>query len=268
MELWQAIVLGLVEGLTEYLPVSSTGHLLITQWLLGIAPGQAANAYAIVIQGGAIFAVVVLYRARVEGMARGLLGRDPEGGKLAKNVLIAFLPAAVIGKLADDWVEGVLFGPWPVVAAWAAGGALLLWLAPRVRNAQGAGLDTLSWQTALVIGFAQCVALWPGVSRSLATLLGGLAAGLALPAAVEFSFLLGLVTLGAATVYKGLQAGDVILSQFGVTQLAVGFVVAWGSAIVSVRWMVSWLERRSLAVFGWWRLGAALVVAATLLLHP
>lgn len=264
MELWQAIVLGLVEGLTEYLPVSSTGHLLITQWLLGIPPGAAANAYAIVIQGGAIFAVVVLYRKRVEAMARGLIGRDAEGGRLAKHTVVAFLPAAVIGVLADDWIEGVLFGPWPVVAAWAVGGALLLWLAPRVRDAQGGGLDALTWQTALVIGFAQCVALWPGVSRSLATLLGGLAAGLALPAAVEFSFLLGLVTLGAATAYKALQAGDVILNEFGVTQLVVGFVVAWGSAVVSVRWMVAWLERRSLAIFGWWRLGVAAAVAAFL----
>jgi undecaprenyl-diphosphatase len=268
MDLWDALILGLVEGLTEYLPVSSTGHLLIAQRLLGIEANEAANAYAIVIQAGAIAAVLGLYRRRVAQVTLGALGREPVGARIALALLVAFLPAATLGFLAGDAIESYLFGPWPIVFAWAAGGALLIAISPRLRASPGGhGLELLTLRTAVIVGVAQCAALWPGVSRSLATILGGLAAGLSLVSAVEFSFLLGLLTLGAATAYKTLKSGAAMLEVYGATELAVGFVVAWFSATVSVKWMVSWLSRRGLAVFGYWRLFAAAVVAALLLME-
>jgi undecaprenyl-diphosphatase len=262
MELWQALILGLVEGLTEYLPVSSTGHLVVTQRLLGIPASEAANAYAVVIQAGAIAAVLGLYRRRVAETTLGLIGKSPEGARLARALIVAFLPAATLGFLLDDVVEAHLFGPWPIVAAWTIGGLALLALSPRISRVEGRRIEEVDLRAALIVGFAQCAALWPGTSRSLATILGGLAAGLSLTAAVEFSFLLGLLTLGAATAYKGLDSGDALLEAYGAHELVAGFVVAWASATLAVRGMVGWLGRRGMAVFGWWRLLAAALVAA------
>ena len=257
MQTWQALLLGIVEGLTEYLPVSSTGHLLVAQRLLGIADNEASRAYAIAIQAGAILAVLGLYRTRVTRMARGVLGRDPEGARLLAALTLAFLPVAVLGLLAGDAIEAHLFGAWPVVAAWAAGGVLILAAGPWLKGRSGLPLDAMGPRIALVIGFAQCAALWPGVSRSLATILGGLAAGLSMAAAVEFSFLLGLVSLGAATAYKALDSGGAMLEAYGPLPLAMGFVAAWISATLAVRWMVAYLGRHGLSAFGWWRLAAA-----------
>lgn len=265
MEWWQAIILGLVEGLTEYLPVSSTGHLLVAQRLLGIGNSEAANAYAIVIQGGAIAAVLLLYWRRGAQVLRGLTGRDPVGLNLGLAILVAFLPAAVVGLTLGHLIETHLFGAWPVVFAWAVGGVVLLVYDSRPSRRTGLSLEALQWRGALLIGLAQCVALWPGVSRSLATILGGLAAGLSLGAAVEFSFLLGLITLGAATVYKAVGSGGAMLAAYGPVELALGFAAAAISALVAVRWMVAWLSQRGLAIFGWWRLAAALIVGTMLL---
>lgn len=267
MEPWQAFVLGIVEGLTEYLPVSSTGHLLVAQRMLGIPESDASNAYAIAIQAGAIVAVLGLYRRRVAQMALGVVGRDPEGGQLARCVVIAFVPAAIVGLALDDVIEGFLFGPWPIVAAWIVGGLVILWFArTRPKAADGLPIEKLTWRAALIIGAVQCVAMWPGVSRSLATILGGVLVGLSLPAAVEFSFLLGLVTLGAATAYKSLQHGGAMLDAYGPVPIVIGFLAAWVAAVVSVRFMVSWLNERGLGLFAWWRFGAAAVVATLVLL--
>ncbi len=266
MEIWQALVLGLVEGITEYLPVSSTGHLLVAQRLLGIAPSEASNAYAIAIQAGAIAAVLGLYRARVAQMARGILGKDATGLRILTSLVIAFLPAALLGVAFDDLIESYLFGPWPVIAAWVLGGLVILGVSGRLKPASGSALEALGGRAAFLIGMAQCVAMWPGISRSLATILGGLAVGLTMAAAVEFAFLLGLVTLGAATAYKALGSGAVMLQAYGVVPLVVGFVTAWLFAVIAVRWMVTWLERRGLAVFGWWRLLVATATAALVLL--
>jgi undecaprenyl-diphosphatase len=265
VEIWQALLLGLVEGLTEFLPVSSTGHLLVVQRLLGIEASEAANAYVIVIQVGAIAAVLGLYRQRIAQMLAGLVGRDPLGRKLLIAVIVGFLPAAIAGVTLDDPIERYLFGPWPVVVAWAIGGVLLLALAPRIQGRAGRPLESIDLKTALIIGVAQCAALWPGTSRSLATILGGLASGLSLPAAVEFSFLLGLVTLGAASAYKLLDSGSALLQSYGALELIAGFITAGISAWLAVRWMVAWLSRRGLGIFGWWRLIAAAVVSALLL---
>jgi undecaprenyl-diphosphatase len=268
MELWQAVVLGLVEGLTEFLPVSSTGHLLIAQRWIGIESSDAANAYAIVIQAGAIMAVLGLYRRRVAEIALGLLGRHEQGRRLLMTLLVAFVPAAIIGFLFDKPIERVLFGPWPVVVAWAIGGILLLLIAPRIRARTGQALEQLRPSLAVWVGLAQCAALWPGVSRSMATILGGMAVGLSLAAAVEFSFLLGLLTLGAATAYKALSSGSLLIHTYGWLPLIVGFGCAWLAAVLAVRWMVNWLNQRGLGVFGWWRLIAAVLVAVWLLRAP
>jgi undecaprenyl-diphosphatase len=268
MDLWQALILGVVEGLTEYLPVSSTGHLLIVQRLLGIESTPASNAYAIVIQAGAILAVLGLYRRRVGEMLLGLAGRHPAGRRLLGALLAAFVPAAVIGFLFDKPIERLLFGPWPVVVAWAAGGVLLVWVGRRLIGREGLSIEQVPARLAVAIGLAQCAALWPGVSRSMATILGGVAVGLSLGAAVEFSFLLGLITLGAATVYKLASAGKVLLASYGLLPLAVGFVAAWLSAVLAVRWMVAWLNGHGLGVFGWWRLSAAALVTLWLCTAP
>ncbi|MFM7297798.1 MAG: undecaprenyl-diphosphate phosphatase [Planctomycetota bacterium] len=267
MDLWQAALLGLVEGLTEYLPVSSTGHLILVQRALGLEASAAHNAFAICIQAGAIAAVALLYRERILQMLRGLAGSEPAGRRLMLRVVAAFVPAAVLGKLFDEQIEAFLFGLWPVVAAWAVGGVVILFVARRRRSfhpLQGKTLEELSLGGAFAIGLVQCLAMWPGTSRSLATILGGLGLGLALPAALEFSFLLGLVTLGAATAYKGVKDGGTMVSELGLGALALDFLVAAASAWASVRWMVSYLERRGLALFGWWRLALAALIAGLL----
>lgn len=263
-----AALLGLVEGVTEYLPVSSTGHLILTQRALGIPASPEANALAICIQGGAITAVLVLYRARVATMAKGLMGRDATGLALALAVIVAFVPAAVLGLAAGDWIQQHLFGLWPVVLAWFVGGVAILLVARGRRGrpvTSGSPLEAITPRMAVLIGLAQCLALWPGTSRSLVTIVGGLVVGLSLPAALEFSFLLGVVTLGAATVYEAARCGAPMVEAYGPTTLAVGFLTATVSAAIAVRWLVGWIRRHGLSVFGVYRVALALVVAALLL---
>jgi undecaprenyl-diphosphatase len=270
MSTWQAALLGVVEGVTEYLPVSSTGHLTIVQGLLGLwaTPEEknASDAYAIIIQLGAIIAVFVVSWRRIKGMVKGIFGRDRDGLRLSGNVVLAFIPAAVFGLLFESRIKHSLYGVWPVAAAWLVGGIfILVAMTGRSASREGKPLEGLGWRAALLIGVAQVLALWPGVSRSLVTIAGGLFVGLSLPAAVEFSFLLGLVTLGAATIYEGVKLGPVIVHAFGWVSPVVGLVVAAVAAFIAVRWMVSYLRTRSLAVFGWYRIAAA-VVAAVLVL--
>jgi undecaprenyl-diphosphatase len=272
MSLAQAAILGVVEGVTEYLPVSSTGHLLLAQRIMGIGAAgesdkEAADAYAICIQGGAIIAVLGLYFSRVRQMLLGLIGQNPAGLRLLVTVAAGFLPAAVIGLALNTTIKAYLFGPWPVVAAWLAGGmAILVVSAQRTgrSTALGVSLEQLSWKMALIIGFAQCIAMWPGVSRSLVTIVGGVLVGLSLPAAVEFSFLLGVVTLGAATCYDALKHGEVMLSTFPLEALLVGLLFAFASAVLSIKWMVSYLNRHGLALFGYYRVAIGLFTALLL----
>jgi undecaprenyl-diphosphatase len=302
MTWWEALVLGIVEGVTEYLPVSSTGHLILAAWLLGLhedpAQWQAAYTFTIVIQAGAIAAVLGLYRARLMQMARGLLGRDLEGRRLAVHLLVAFLPAAVLGPLLDDRIEEYLTGPWPVVGALFVGAWLMLAVAksrslnkPLVdsaagsdgasgdRGASGGGgagggeegqsqagrsLQDMDWRMAVLIGFGQCIAMWPGTSRSMMTIVAALMLGLRPKDAAEFSFLLGLVTLSAATVFKGAKHGSEMVDQIGWTNIGLGFLAATVSAALAVKWFVAFLNRHGLAPFGWYRLALAIVLALLL----
>lgn len=264
MDILQAIVLGIVEGLTEYLPVSSTGHLIIAQYLLGMRESSALSAFEICIQGGAILAVLGLYFPRVSQMWRGLLGKCPEGRRLMVNLIVGFLPAAVVGLLCSRFIKDYLFNAPTVMVSWALGGIVIL-LYVRARRHSGCAdsgmpLEQLSARGALGIGLMQCIAMCPGVSRSLMTMLGGLCMGLSLAAAVEFSFLLGLITLGAATCHDAVAHGADMLQQIGWLPMLVGTLVAWASSVVAVKWMVSFLQRHSLSIFGWYRLAAAVLM--------
>ena len=259
MTLLDAAILGLVEGITEYLPVSSTGHLILTSALLGL-DGAGIDAFNIVIQGGAILAVLGLYRVRVLGMAQGLIGQNPEGRRLLVRLLIAFSPAAILGPLLDDTIETTLFQPIPVLAALGIGGVIMLKLGKGRADPSDTDPADLPLRAALLIGLAQCIAMWPGTSRSMVTLAAGVALGLRPARAAEFSFLLGLPTLGGACVYKLLKDGDTVLA-LGTPSLLVGMVVATVSAAFAVRWLVGFLTNRGLAPFGWYRLGLTVVVA-------
>ncbi|GAB4165740.1 MAG: undecaprenyl-diphosphate phosphatase [Terrimicrobiaceae bacterium] len=271
MDWWQAIILGLVEGLTEYLPVSSTGHLLVAQRALNIAKSEAADAFAICIQAGAIVAVLGLYFQRVKSMTLGVLGKEPEGARMATNVLAAFIPAAIIGLTLEGPIKKYLFGGqlglWPIVAAWFVGGVAILVVARTRKEARLAGqpLESLTWRLALIIGLIQCIAMWPGVSRSLVTIVGGVLVGLSLTAAVEFSFLLGVVTLGAATAYDMLKHGSEMIENFGWLPLGLGFLASWISAVLAIRWMVGYLRSHGMQIFGYYRILIALVVGVLIL---
>ncbi|MEG1507945.1 MAG: undecaprenyl-diphosphate phosphatase [Akkermansia sp.] len=263
MTITDSIILGIVEGLTEYLPVSSTGHLLITEALLGLKNGSAEKAFAVCIQGGAILAVLGLYFQRVKGIIMGLLGKNPAGLRMLINLMIAFIPAVVIGLIFGDLIKEHLFGTWPVIVAWVIGGiAILIYVKHREKIGQGASglaLEDLTPTKSFVIGILQCVAMWPGTSRSLMTMLGGMFVGLSLAAAVEFSFILGLVTLGAATCYDAMKHGSSMLQEFGWAPLIIGTVVSWISAVIAIKWMVNYLQKHSFAVFGWYRIAAGIV---------
>jgi undecaprenyl-diphosphatase len=261
----EALLLGIIEGITEFLPISSTGHLLVVGHLIGFGDGEAsvaADTYSIAIQFGAILAVMYLYRVRMWSMARGVFGADNEGRAVVTRLILAFLPAAFLGAVFGDALKEKLFGPIPVAIAWCVGGVVLLvWKQKPGTTA----LTNLSLRNALIIGLAQGLALWPGVSRSLVTLIAALALGLSMSAALEFSFLLGLLTLSAATFFDLSKHGSELVDQFGLLAPSVGFVCAFITALVAVKWMVAYLAGHSLRIFGWYRLGAGAVTGILLL---
>lgn len=266
MNLVQAVILGLVEGITEYLPVSSTGHLILTSAALGLSAGpekESVHAFEVVIQAGAILAVVGLYWPRFVQMLRGVLGRDAAGLRLFVNIVIAFVPAAAIGFVLHDWITRRLFYPGPVAGALVLGGVYMLavdrW--KRGRKGEGKTIDEMSRGDALTIGVFQIGALWPGASRSMMTITGGYAAGLTPVAAAEFSFLLGVPTLMAAAGYslvkdlaRATPESPPFYEVLGVWPTAVGLVVATLSAAAAVKFLVAVLQRRGLAPFAWYRI--------------
>lgn len=296
MEWWQAIVLGLVEGITEYLPVSSTGHLILAAAFLGLdAPEikSSVDAFNIIIQGGAILAVLGLYIGRVLQMLRGLAGKDAAGRKLLINLFIAFMPAAILGVLLDDWIGEKLFHPAPVVLALVLGGiymiALDVWRKKRLARdtstnstsnsspdttaRAGIDIEELTPAKALFIGFLQCIAMWPGTSRSMMTITGGVMAGLRPAQAAEFSFLLGLPTLGGACVYKLIknlkESSDAgtpnLFEQLGIMPVLIGLVVATISAAFAVKWLVRFLNTHGLTPFGIYRIILGAILGALVL---
>lgn len=271
LALWQALLLGVVEGLTEYLPVSSTGHLLVTNKLIGLddteAMRQAADSYAIAIQIGAIIAVLGIYRHRFALMIDGLLGKSTEGLLLIRSLLIATLPAVVIAVIFDDWIKERLLRPWPVAGAWIVGGVIILiFVANQHRLSQHiTSIAAIPPMSALAIGFAQAIAMWPGTSRSFVTLLGAMLIGCALATAVEFAFLLGFIVLSGASMYELSKSGGDIVEQFGYVSPLIGVAAAGIAAFASVSWMISYLQRRPLTVFGWYRIAAGILTAVLLL---
>ncbi len=258
-----AIIIGLVEGVTEYLPVSSTGHILVANELLGLNETAEAerlmDAYAICVQAGAILAVLVVYKQRILQMVEGLLGRSDDGRRLVFALLASFVPTAILAVTLFDFVKELLFGAGYIAIAWIGGGLLILFLGrSNFFNRPGKELHELTITNAVTIGVMQALALWPGTSRSLITIIAGLFVGLSLRAAVEYSFLLGLVTLTAATAFAGLQDGSDLISTFGWFTPLVGLVVAFVSAVIAVRWMVSYLNNKGFEIFGWYRLLAGM----------
>jgi undecaprenyl-diphosphatase len=259
-----AVILGLVEGLTEFLPVSSTGHLIVAGSLLNFT-GERAKLFEIVIQAGAIVAVCWEYRARLFAVARGL-PRDRGAQRFVLNLLIAFLPAAVLGLAFGGAIKARLFAPVPVGGAFIAGALIILWAERRQRarpdRVRIRSVDELRWADALKIGFAQAFALIPGTSRSGATIIGGMLFGLSRQAATEFSFFLAIPTLFAATGYD-LVKNRHLLSGGDLSMIAVGFVVAFVSAFFTIRALLRYVAHHDFVPFAWYRIAFGLVILGT-----
>jgi undecaprenyl-diphosphatase len=252
---WKSTVLGIVEGLTEFLPVSSTGHLILVGHLLHFGSPELE----IFIQVGAMLALTWCYRARLLGLAREVFGQT-RARSLVLKVLAAFLPAAVVGLLAHDWIEEYLFRPGFVAAMLAIGGVAILSIDREERSSGLAELERMTWGQALAIGAGQTVSLLPGISRSAATILAGLLAGLDRRAATEFSFLLALPTLYAASLYSLWSARDRIDVDLALA-MGVGLIAAYLSAVVVINAFLKYVQTNTLRPFGWYRIaiGAALL---------
>ncbi len=295
----EAVVLGLVEGVTEFLPVSSTGHLIIANHFLGLdderqltdatgaprwikppSPKEptgraltikaAAAAFTVIIQIGGIAAVVVLYWSHLWSLALGCCGMNREGARLLRNVVLGVLPAAVFGLALDDWIEAHLFSIWTVIAA-LVGGALLMFVVDRRfrrshwMNASGRTPSELRPSEALLVGGMQCLAMWPGTSRSMMTIVGGYLVGLKPAQAAEFSFLVGLPTLAGAALLKGAKAGPAMISVFGWWPVLLGTAVAFVSGALAIKALVAALTRFGLAPFAVYRIVLAGALAYVLL---
>ena len=276
----EAIVLGVIEGVTEYLPVSSTGHLILASNALGLskykkdpAEGESPlikvpslDAYQIVIQLGAILAVLGLYRKHVFSILRGVMGKDPDGVRLLILLIIAFLPAAIVGLLTRDFLQTHLFTPISVAVALALGGVLMIvverWYEGDKNQERQlcSNVVDLSYLQALSIGLFQCLALCPGTSRSMVTIVGALIVGVHIVAAAEFSFLLALPTLGAATFYEGAMNWNTLITETGGTSLFLGLAISMIVAAISIKWLLHWLKSHGLTPFGFYRIGIAAVV--------
>lgn len=295
LSLSDAAILGAVEGLTEFLPVSSTGHLIIAAHALHLdsnvplrspsgdplwyktpsttrAIGEpltlklAADTYTVVIQFGAIAAIAFLYWRQLLSLIKGLFGKDPIGLRLLRNLLLAFFPAAVIGLALHNWIDRHLFSVGAVVAAQVVGAGIIFWAEAyrkrrSTKKSESDPTAELSAQQALNIGVLQCAALWPGMSRSMMTIVGGYIAGLEPRRAAEFSFLLGLVTLSAATAFKGYNSGHAMIAVFGWPHVIAGCVVAALTACLAVKFLVGWLSRHGMIAFAYYRLAFAAVLA-------
>jgi undecaprenyl-diphosphatase len=242
----KAAIMGLVEGLTEFLPISSTGHLILAGDLLGFA-GPKVTVFEIVIQTGAMLAVLWEYRAKFLSVLAGL-AHDRRAQRFALHVVIAFLPAAVMGVAFGSLIKAYLFKPVPVALAFIVGGLIIFWVERRPRRATIDNVDDLTWPVALKIGLAQCLALVPGTSRAGATIVGALVFGLSRRAATEFSFFLAVPTLMGAGAYD-LYKGRALLSSDDIGWFGVGLLVAFLSALACVRWLLRYISSHDFTVF-------------------
>jgi len=263
MEWWllvQALIQGIVEGLTEFLPVSSTGHLIVSGALIGFT-GEKSNVFNIVIQSGAIVAVCFEYRQRISSVLTGVWSQAP-AQRFTLNLLLAFLPAALLGLAFASDIKAYLFNPITVAAAFIVGGFLILWAEKRTHVVTVPEVDDMKPMDALKVGFAQCLALVPGTSRSGATIIGALLFGYSRKAATEFSFFLAMPIIFAATVYDGWKSRH-LFSGDDIPMLAVGFIAAFLSAIVAVRALIRFVSSHTFVGFAWYRIGFGLLILAT-----
>ncbi|MCK6254447.1 undecaprenyl-diphosphate phosphatase [Pseudomonas fragi] len=263
MDLWtaaQALILGVVEGLTEFLPISSTGHQIIVADLLNFG-GERAMAFNIIIQLGAILAVVWEFRRKIIDVVVGLPTR-PEARRFTTNLIIAVMPAVVLGVIFADVIHEYLFNPITVATALVIGGVIMLWAERRQHVIRAETVDDMTWKDAVKIGFAQCLAMIPGTSRSGSTIIGGLLFGLSRKAATEFSFFLAMPTMVGAAAYSGYKYRH-LFQPDDLPVFAIGFVTSFIFAMIAVRALLKFISNHSYAVFAWYRIGFGLLILAT-----
>jgi undecaprenyl-diphosphatase len=259
--LFKALLMGVVEGLTEFLPVSSTGHLIIAGELLDFMDKEKGDVFEIVIQSGAMLAVCWIYFERFSRIALTLHTRESQ--RFVGNLLVALVPAVVLGLLLGAYIKEYLFHPVPVACALVVGGFLILWAEKRDHQITIHSVEAMTWKDALKIGFAQCLALFPGTSRSGATIIGGLLFGCSRKTAAEFSFFLAVPTLLGATAYD-LYHHHHLLSAEDVDLFIAGTLAAFISAMVAIRGLLYYIQRHDFTVFAWYRIvfGAFILITA------
>lgn len=250
-ELLKALFLGIIEGLTEFLPISSTGHLILFGHLIDFH-SDSGRAFEVVIQLGAILAVCWLYRQKIIELVKGFFSGDVHARRFAINVFVAFLPAVIIGVLAVDFIKQVLFSPLVVAFALIIGGLIIFAVEAREYKPKTIEATDISLKQAILVGFAQCVAMIPGTSRSGATIIGGMLSGLSRKAATEFSFFLAMPTMLGAATYDLFRNANVLTSD-NLVNISVGFIAAFIAALLVVKALVKFVEKHTLRVFAWYR---------------
>jgi len=257
----KALILGVVEGLTEFLPISSTGHLILAGDLLDFND-EKAKLFSIVIQVGAIMAICWEYRAKIASVLSGLT-RDKQAQKFVLNLAIAFIPLASLGLLFGKYIKAMLFKPIPVALAFIVGAFIIIWAEKREHKIRIHSVDDLSMLDALKLGFAQAFALIPGTSRSGSTIIGGLLFGLSRKAATEFSFFLAIPTLIIASLYDLYKHRDLLQLESDVASFAVGLIAAFISALFAVKGLLRYISHHDFIIFAWYRILFGVVVIAT-----
>lgn len=260
LELLKALFLGLIEGLTEFLPISSTGHLILFGHLIDFQ-SDSGRAFEVIIQLGAILAVCWLYRQKIVDLLKGFFSGDMHARRFAVNVFLAFLPAVVIGIFAVDFIKQVLFSPLVVACALIIGGLIIFAVEAKEFKPKTVEATDITFKQAILVGFAQCLAMIPGTSRSGATIIGGMLSGLSRKAATEFSFFLAMPTMLGAATYDLIRNASV-LSSDNMINIAAGFAAAFIAALLVVKALVKFVEKHTLRVFAWYRviLGVILLI--------